>query len=719
MAGWFGNGKDAWQPPLNNRQVAPAGVALLSDGTLLIADPQGNRVMRMTTSGSYLGWIGSGLSGWQMGGIPKPGLGDAQFNQTWGIVVDAQDNIYVGDAGNNRVQKWTSSGVYVGWIGGGVDGWHRGAAPAAGSGDRQFDDPLSVAIDPQGNLWVTDMENSRLQKWTLSGTYLGWVGGTTNGLQTGAAPAQGDGTTSAFSNFAFGLGFDHAGNLYVADCGLDRVVKWDSGYNYVGWIGNDMNGWQSGPTPLTSTSTADGYLYCAYNVNVGPDNSLYISNETGTVDRWSPAGTFEGRFGSGNDGWYVGATSTVNGSGDRYVNVASAVAIDAAGDFYVADVGNGRVDLLDSTGHYRGWIGGGLDGIHTGIAFPDEDYMYEPKIFGENANISLDAAGNYYVSDLGNSQVTKWSSSGIYLGAIGNGVDGWSLGVGAGSGSDDKYLYNPLGLAVDSSGNVYVADSANNRVQKWSSSGTYVGWIGGGVTSGWQTGTAPSAGTGDAAFYYPANLAVSGTNLYVGDRINNRVQKWSIASGGAAYVGWMGGGSSGWQTGTAPAAAATDASFNVPGGMDLDASGNLYVVDVGNSRIQKWTLPSATYVGWIGGSDGWQTGTAPATGNGDRQFSFSGSGIWDEVSQVAVDKNNGTIYVLDTGNARIQSWTSAGAYVGWVGRGDAGWSRGAVNSYVSQTLTNEISDYCGGLAVGPDGTVYLSDGWAGNVTRWK
>jgi hypothetical protein len=713
---WFGAGHDGWQGISNNRQIMPFAVRYGPSGNLLVADGYGNRVVMLSTAGDFLGWIGGGQSGWQLGGAPAPGNGDGQFSFPGDVAWDTQGNLYVSDYVNNRVQKWTADGHYVGWIGGGSSGWQTGAAPAAGSGDAQFNSPVSLAVDGSGNLWVSDTSNARIQKWTTAGTYLGWIGGGASGLQTGTAPASGTGNGQF--DYAYGISFDSSGNLYVGDCGNNRVQKWSAGLSAVGWLGGGANGWQTGTAP--SWGVVDKYFSCPFGVTVASDGTLYVADNGGSLQQWTSAGTFEGRFGNGLDGWVTGQSTYNSGYGDKYLNEPDGVAIDPQGNFYIADSCNGRIVVLNASGRYQGWFGAGQSGLQMGVAVAILDYSGEPRSFSQPSSITIDGAGNFYVTDQWNHVVSKWSSSGTYLGALGNGLNGWNVSTGTASGAGDKFLDGPISSAVDASGNLYVSDSGNSRIEKWDSTGTYVGWIGGG-SSGWKTGAAPAAGSGDAAFNTPGAIRVQGNFLYVADRANNRIQKWDISGGAGTHVGWLGGGSSGWKTGAAPAAGNGDAQFNAPGGFDIDSGGDLYAIDIGNNRVQKWVLLTGAYAGWLGGADGWQLGTAPASGSGDRAFKFTGSGLYANLSQLALDPSSGALYVTDSGNARIQQWNAAtGAYVGWAGRGAPGWSTGTPSGPVQAAVLNgQVSIGVQGIAVGGDGTVYTTDLYSGKIASWK
>ena len=180
-------------------------------------------------------------------------------------------------------------------------------------------------------------------------------------------------------------------------------------------------------------------------------------------------------------------------------------------------------------------------------------------------------------------------------------------------GSSSGQFNNPYGVAVDGSGNVYVADTGNNRIQKFTSGGAYV--------TQWGT-----AGSGNGQFSNPYGVAVDGSgNVYVSETINNRIQKFT--SSGVWLTRW---GSSGSGNG----------QFSSPHGVAVDGSGNIYVADSSNNRIQVFDSTGAYVTQW--GSGG------------------SGNGQFNSPRGVAVD-SSGKVYVADSGNKRIQVFSVSGA----------------------------------------------------------
>jgi hypothetical protein len=268
--------------------------------------------------------------------------------------------------------------------------------------------------------------------------------------------------------------------------------------------------------------------------------------------------------------------------------------------------------------------------------------------------VAVDGSGNIYVTDSCNGRVQKFDSSGAFLTKWGS----------AGTGDGQFGGCGQFQIAVDGSGNVYVADSWNNRVEKFDSSGTFL--------TKWG-----SFGSGDGQFYAPSGIAVDGSgNVYVADPGNSRVQKFD--SSGAFLTKWG-------SYGTGPG------QMWDPYGIAVDGSGNVYVADTTNHRVEKWDSSGNFVTQW--GSYG--------TGNGQFQ------GVYG----VAVD-GSGNVYIPDAGLGRVQKFDSSGDLLtkwGSPGTGDGQLAYplgvavdGSGNVYVADTSNSRIQKFAPTVPVAPD-----------------
>jgi len=279
-------------------------------------------------------------------------------------------------------------------------------------------------------------------------------------------------------------------------------------------------------------------------------------------------------------------------------NVANGIAVDDAGHVYVADELNNRVQEFDAGGRLLKVIGTPGDGDGQ-LAAP----------YG----VAVDGFGDLYVADTNNNRIQKFSPAGRFLAA-------WGGVRGAGDGQ----FASPRGVAVDDAGNVYVADHDNNRVVKLSSTGRFL--------AAWGAhGADGTAGRRKGEFSEPRGLAVDHSgHVYVAEKLNHRIQE--LTTDGRFVRRWgshRGDGTPGLGNG----------EFDLPYTVAIDGAGNLYVADVLNNRIQKFS-PDGRFIARYGhnGGDG-TAGAAP--------------GEFNEPYGVATDCRS-TVYVSEEGNARVQ-----------------------------------------------------------------
>ncbi|TKC60159.1 hypothetical protein FBD94_14690 [Pedobacter hiemivivus] len=287
--------------------------------------------------------------------------------------------------------------------------------------------------------------------------------------------------------------------------------------------------------------------------------------------------------------------------------------------------------------------------------------------FNNPLNAAVDAAGNVYVADAGNSSIRKITPSGVVTTFAGSGSAGYADGVGT-----SASFQHPSYIAIDASGNLFVSDQHNNRIRKISPSGVVSTFAG--------SGTAGSAnGTGTAAsFQSPIGLAFDGSgNLYVADYSNHKIRK--ITPSGVVSD-FAGSGSLGAANG-----AAGIASFNLPMGLSFDAAGNLYVADRGNAMIRKIT--SAGVVSTLAGS--LPRGYVDGPGN-IAKFNPSNDLVLD---------GDGNIYVADQSNNMVRKVSPTGEVSTFAGTTTAG----SVNGTGAVVRFNSVF----GIARGGDGAIYV------------
>ena len=310
-----------------------------------------------------------------------------------------------------------------------------------------------------------------------------------------------------------------------------------------------------------------------------------------------------------------GTAGSADGTGsDASFRNPYTVALDASGNVYVADRGNNMIRKISPAGVVTTLAGSATAGSADGTG--------STASFNNPYGVAVDASGNVYVADGNNNMIRKITPAGMVTSLAGSTTAGSADGTGAAAAFN-----SPSGIAVDASGNVYVADASNHMIRKITPAGV-VTTLAGSPTPGRADGTGAAA-----SFYGPTGVAVdAGGNLYVAERYNHTIRKITPAG---VVTTLAGSGTTGKADGTGSAA-----SFRNPSALAVDAGGNLYVADSSNSMIRKIT--PAGMVTTLAGS-----GTAGRADGAGPAASFRSP------LGVAVD-TSGDLYVADTSNNMIR-----------------------------------------------------------------
>lgn len=301
---------------------SPAGVAVDGEGNVYVVDTTGARVRKVTPDGLIVTVAGSGEAGFSGDGGPAT---EARLSLPMDVAVDAAGNLYIADYANNRVRKVTPAGVITTIAGSGGSGYtgDGGLATLA-----RLDNPRGVAVDDAGNVYIADQDNNCVRRVSRDGLIT-----TIAGTGTGGYSGDGGQATSARLRFPSDVAVDGAGNVYIADNGNHRVRKVAAGLiTTVAGTGVAGLAGDGGPAVSAQLNTP---AYLALDRN----GDLYISDQVNhRVRKLTPegilttvAGTSKGFAG---DGGPVGVAQLDSPEG---------VALDRAGNLYIADTGNRRV----------------------------------------------------------------------------------------------------------------------------------------------------------------------------------------------------------------------------------------------------------------------------------------------------------------------------------------------------------------------------------------
>ncbi|HXS98379.1 MAG TPA: SBBP repeat-containing protein [Candidatus Limnocylindrales bacterium] len=619
-------------------QVVASNAAVDGAGNLYMPTLLTNRIVKVDPAGNVTNFAGNGTSGNSGDGGPAI---DAALFLPQGIAADAAGNVYFADNGA-YVRKVDTQGIITRVAGSGSPLSFGDGGPATSAGMT----PVFVAVDKDGNLYIADTGGGRIRKVNTSGIITTVAGG---GLHTDTTLGDGGPATSAYLGGPRSVAVDGLGNIFIGDDNNFRVRKVSSG---------------AAGSPVSVTPTA-----LSFSVNAGaaapPSQTVVITSPGATLTFTATATTTRGGGwlsvspASGNvnatltisvnpagldPGSYTGTISIQpSGAGNPAQTVPVQLTVNApASQAIITTVaGNGNVPYS------------GDGGAATGTAL------------AANA-IALDSSGNLYVADIVSSRVLKVSASGTVTTLAGNGATTFSGDGGPGT---KAALFSPSGVAADSSGNVYIADSSNNRVRKVDAGGT-INTVAGSATPGFSGDGGPAT---NAALFSPIAVAVDNNgNLYIADSGNGRVRKVNAA-------------------GTISTIAS---SLILPGGLAVDSGGNVYVAEIGLNRIRKITAAGAI---------------STVAGNSTKGFSGDGGAATSAAlnlssahAGLAVD-SSGNLYIADTGNQRIRKVTPDGIISTVAGNGVAGFS--GDNGPATNAGLNNPTD----VALDSGGNLFIAD----------
>ena len=562
---WVGDN----EPAIAAILLQAEGVASDSKGNLYIADASDHRVRRIAPNGVITTIAGTGSRGFSGDGGPAVA---AQLNSPYGLAIDVRGNVYVADLGNARVRQITPDGNISTTAGG-------GALPAGGPNEGSpatmitLHAPRNLALDSFGNLYISDFGGNRVYRVARDGS-------TTTAAGNGTPGAAGDNSlaTAAQLNSPAGLAVDTQGGLYIADSGNHLIRRVAAGI---------IHSYARAATPTGLALDALGTLYVA-DSSAGQIVKVPQTGATTAINFAARDVTF------GNDGSLYGS------------NGVSVMRISAQGAITK--------------------IAGGGD-----LAYGDNGAATQARL-NHPAGVAMDSAGNLYVADRDNHRIRKVTPGGIISTIAGTGIPGDS---GDGAAAVFAQINSPNSVAIDNSGTLYLADTGNHRVRR--------------VTPDGKISAATNGGLLTPVFVLPDNAG----NIYIADSTAGKI----LVAGSNGV----------------PATRAQN--LKSPRGLALDASGNLYIAESGAAGIRRM---------------------AP-----DGSLSSPG-GSWQIPRGVAVD-GQGNVIVADTGLQQILEIDATGKVTVMAGTGVAGFS-GDNGPAVQARL-----GYPWDVALGPNGVTAIAD----------
>ncbi len=613
-AGYSGDGAPAIRAQLNT----PLDVAVDAQGRVYVVDHGNHCIRSIDTSGIIQRLAGQcGAEGSVNDGKPAR---SAYLRRPSGIGIDAAGTVYIADSGNHRIRKVTADGIIQRVAGENRNGGYSGDGGAAIAANLR--NPLDVASDTQGNVYIADTDNHRIRKIdsngrisTIAGAHFGYTG---------------DGSAAKYALLykPSSLAIDGQNRLLIADSYNHRIRLIDaqdlihtvagSGLSEIG------NGGFFGDDVLAGRAR----LFNPQGLGVDAQGRVFVADANNhRVRKLSPVShvpLIESFVGARATGLKGGGFSGDGGAAkEAQLKQVEGVATDAQGSLYIADSGNHRIRKVTTEGVIETLVGG-EKGSQLGGGDPLAAQLNMP------IDVMVDTSGSVFIADFNNHRVLKLDAQGVLSLFAGNGQKGAG---GDGGAAHQAQLNRPMGLALGADGSLFIADSGNEKVRKVDSNGV--------ISTVAGNGQAGSSGDGGQALQarlkMPTDVAVDAAgHLYIADRKNYRIRKVdrhgiisTVAGSGAAGYGSDG--------------AALSQRIDEPNGLVFDAQGHLYFSERNTDRVRKLTADGEIIS--VAG-----TGGLGFSGDGDPAL----TALMHAPSGVAIDPRNGDLFIADSYNHRVR-----------------------------------------------------------------
>ncbi len=665
LIGFSGDGGPATSAQL----AAPEGLAIDGSGNLFIADMYNNRIRRVdattqvitTVAGSEDPFAGA------YAGDGGPAI-NARLNLPRGVAVDSHGNLFIADNGNGVVREVNATTQNISTYAGGGATAGCPSGPATGAG---FASPIGIAVDVNGNVFVSDQNLQIVCKIDASQNIANYAGTLHSPGVPGQPNGDGGAATSATLLQPNGLTTDSTGNLYIADSGNPKIREVNATTHIITTVAGIGLICTNAQEPACGDGTAATGAEFNFPQGVFFDslNNIVVADTDNQRVRVITAGTITALAGGGTGGDGAAGTSGILG-------LAQYVAVDKNENVYGLESNGERLRQLNATTKNLstvagdGYGGATIDctGTMCGAANNGDGGPATQARFVFPDSLATDSSGNFYILDASTNviRVINMQTSAITVAGVaippgdiatiaGNGLKCGASGnpnttpaCGDGGQAKSASLLNPFAVAVDSTGNVYIADAGLSTVRIVNTTGTISTFAG---TPGTQCNAYLSNRCGDtgsatsATLSLPFGLAVdSSSNVYIADAGDNVIREVNASTKIISRVAFNGLPSFGGDGGSA-----LDASMESPSQLAIDNRGNLYVGGGSDNVVRR-----------IDAGDGTVTTVAGDVDNLDGGFSGDGgpstSAMLGNYGLAIFNTTNPTddLFIADSGSNRIR-----------------------------------------------------------------
>jgi DNA-binding beta-propeller fold protein YncE len=522
----------------------PAGVTVDGAGNLYIADQSTQRIRKVTAATGLISTVaGNGTGGYTASqDTGTTAATAASLFYPNGVVVDGAGNLYIADESNQRIRKVTAATGFISTVAGnGTTCATPTASPACGDGAAataaSLYNPTSVAVDGAGNLYIADDSDQRIRKVTAATGFISTVAG--NGTQ-GYNASQDTGTTAATAaslQYPVGVTVDGAGNLYIVDYNNQRIRKVTAATGFISTVaGNGTGGYTASQDTGTTAATAASLDY-PEGVAVDGAGNLYIADDDSNRIRkvTSATGFISTVAGNGAQGYTASQDTGTTAATAAQMNGPGGVAVDNAGNLYIADQFNNRIRKVTATA--------------------------APLVFAsEQVNTTTDAAQVVILNNNGNQSLifttpssgSNPSITGPYTLSSSAGSCSSLTSLASGATCTETISYAPVVVSTTNTGAVTNTDNSNNpsvttASQVVSLSGASTGTattttlainpsnnVGAGQTVTLTSTTTPTAATGNSVQFYDNGSGIGGANAYANG--TSSYQDTNIAVGSHSFT---------------------------------------------------------------------------------------------------------------------------------------------------------------------------------------